>query len=193
MIVPYLQIKDLTFSLQYGMIYYNMLLFPPCAGSSRKSRKDIIMEIERKFLISKENLPTDLDAYPHHKLEQGYLSTAPVVRIRKEDDNYYLTYKSKGLMTREEYNLPLTKESYEHMRPKADGILISKTRYLIPEKDRLTIELDVFDAPYEGLYLAEVEFSSEEQALSYNPPVWFGEDVTNSGKYHNSHLSQGNL
>ncbi|MFZ2180140.1 MAG: adenylate cyclase, partial [Blautia wexlerae] len=57
----------------------------------------------------------------------------------------------------------------------------------------LTIELDVFDAPYEGLYLAEVEFSSEEQALSYNPPVWFGEDVTNSGKYHNSRLSQGNL
>ena len=96
-------------------------------------------------------------------------------------------------MTREEYNLPLTKESYEHMRPKADGILISKTRYLIPEKDGLTIELDVFDAPYEGLYLAEVEFSSEEQALSYNPPVWFGKDVTNSGKYHNSHLSQGNL
>ena len=107
------------------------------------------MEIERKFLISKENLPADLDAYPHHKLEQGYLSTAPVVRIRKEDDNYYLTYKSKGLMTREEYNLPLTKESYEHMRPKADGILISKTRYLIPEKDGLTIELDIFDSPYE--------------------------------------------
>ena len=92
------------------------------------------MEIERKFLISKENLPKNLDSYPHHRLEQGYLSTAPVVRIRKEDNNYYLTYKSKGLMTREEYNLPLTKESYEHMRPKADGILISKTRYLIPEK-----------------------------------------------------------
>ena len=151
------------------------------------------MEIERKFLISKENLPADLNSYPHHRLEQGYLSTAPVVRIRKEDENYYLTYKSKGLMTREEYNLPLTKESYEHMRPKADGILISKTRYLIPEKDGLTIELDVFDAPYKGLYLTEVEFSSEEQALSYTPPTWFGEDVTNSGKYHNSRLSQGNL
>ncbi len=102
------------------------------------------MEIERKFLISKENLPADLNAYPHHRLEQGYLSTAPVVRIRKEDDNYYLTYKSKGLMTREEYNLPLTKESYEHMRPKADGILISKTRYLIPEK---------MDSPLNWMYL----------------------------------------
>lgn len=158
-----------------------------------KSSELLQQTLKKEGFSIKSNLAADLDAYPHHKLEQGYLSTAPVVRIRKEDDNYYLTYKSKGLMTREEYNLPLTKESYEHMRPKADGILISKTRYLIPEKDGLTIELDVFDAPYEGLYLAEVEFSSEEQALSYNPPVWFGEDVTNSGKYHNSRLSQGNL
>ena len=56
------------------------------------------MEIERKFLISKENLPANLDAYPHHKLEQGYLSTAPVVRIRKEDDNYTVCpYYHEGL------------------------------------------------------------------------------------------------
>ena len=150
------------------------------------------MEIERKFLISKENLPENLGSYPHHKLEQGYLSTAPVVRIRKEDDNYYLTYKSKGLMTREEYNLPLTKESYEHMRPKADGILISKTRYLLPLTGTdLTIELDVFDAPYEGLYLAEVEFPDEASANAFVPPVWFGKDVTYSSDYHNSTLSKG--
>ena len=149
------------------------------------------MEIERKYLVS--GIPDNIDSYPCRFIEQGYLNTAPVVRVRRDNDNYYLTYKGGGMMAREEYNLPLTKESYEHMRPKADGILISKTRYLIPEKDRLTIELDVFDAPYEGLYLAEVEFSSEEQALSYNPPVWFGKDVTNSGKYHNSRLSQGNL
>ena len=96
-------------------------------------------------------------------------------------------------MVREEYNLPLNREAYEHLLQKADGIVLTKTRYLLPLPQGLTIELDVFDAPYEGLYLAEVEFSSEEQALSYNPPVWFGEDVTNSGKYHNSHLSQGNL
>ena len=29
-------------------------------------------------------------------------------------------------MVREEYNLPLTKESYLHLREKADGVLISK-------------------------------------------------------------------
>ncbi len=148
------------------------------------------MEIERKFLIKKESLPA-LETCPFHRIEQGYLCTDPVVRIRRQDEEYYLTYKSKGLLTREEYNLPLTKEAYEHLKPKADGIVISKTRYLIPEKDGLTIELDVFHEIYKGLLLAEVEFPSEEAANSYIPPQWFGEDVTYSSKYHNSNLSKG--
>ena len=150
------------------------------------------MEIERKFLISQENLPQNLVSYPSKKIQQGYLCTDPVVRNRRSNDSYYLTYKSKGLMCREEYNLPLTQEAYEHLKPKADGVIISKTRYVIPEKDGLTIELDIFDAPYQGLFLAEVEFSSEEEAISYIPPEWFGEEVTNSSKYHNSTLSKGN-
>lgn len=148
------------------------------------------MEIERKFLIKKEQLPEDLSAYPFHLIEQGYLCTDPVVRIRRQDDAYYLTYKSGGLMAREEYNLPLSREAYLHLRPKADGILLSKTRYLIPEKNGLTIELDVFDEPYTGLYLAEVEFSTVEEANAYIPPAWFGEDVTRSGRYQNSVLSK---
>ena len=113
------------------------------------------------------------------------------MRIRKSNDNYYLTYKSKGLLAREEYNLPLTKEAYEHLKSKADGIVISKVRYVIPEKDGLSIELDVFKAPYEGLLLAEVEFPTEEAAHAYQPPKWFGEDVTYSTEYHNSTLSKG--
>jgi CYTH domain-containing protein len=148
------------------------------------------MEIERKFLVAEKDLPDDLASYPSHQLEQAYLCTSPVVRVRKEDDTYYLTYKSKGLLSREEYNLPLNEEAYQHLLEKADGIVLSKKRYRIPEKDGLTIELDVFDSPYEGLYLAEVEFSSEEQAKAYQPPAWFGKDVTLSGKYQNSRLSQ---
>ena len=149
------------------------------------------MEIERKFLIKKELLPAELESYPFHEIEQGYLCTNPVVRIRRQDDEYYLTYKSKGILSREEYNLPLTQEAYEHLRPKADGIVISKTRYLIPEKDGLTIELDIFHKDYDGLFLAEVEFCSEEHANAYVPPTWFGEDVTYSSEYHNSTLSKG--
>ena len=149
------------------------------------------MDIERKSRIEKEQLPADLASYPFHKIEQGYLCTSPVVRIRRQDDDYFLTYKSKGLMAREEYNLPLTQEAYEHLKSKADGLVISKTRYLLPEKDSLTIELDVFHADYEGLFLAEVEFPSEEAANSYTPPAWFGRDVTFSSDYHNSTLSKG--
>lgn len=64
------------------------------------------MEIERKFLIKDlHSLPFSIEAYPHRELEQAYLCTGPVVRIRKDDEQYFLTYKSKGLMIREEYNL----------------------------------------------------------------------------------------
>ena len=85
----------------------------------------------------------------------------------------------------------LTREAYEHLKPKADGLVISKTRYLIPEKDGLTIELDVFHDDYEGLLLAEVEFPSEDAANAYTAPAWFGRDVTFSSDYHNSTLSKG--
>ena len=67
------------------------------------------MEIERKYLIPE--IPNNLHITKTRKLEQGYLCTSPVVRIRKDNDQYELTYKSSGLMVRQEYNLPLTKEA----------------------------------------------------------------------------------
>jgi len=145
------------------------------------------MEIERKFLLN--TIPTDLYDYPCHTIEQGYLCTSPVVRIRKEDNTYYLTYKGKGKMAREEYNLPLTAESYAHLREKIDGRLITKVRYLVPIHDGLTAEVDVFSSPQQGLHLAEVEFESIEAANGFVPPEWFGEDVTEDGRYHNSFMS----
>ena len=148
------------------------------------------MEIERKYLIKK--LPSDLNIVASRIIEQGYLCTEPVVRIRRDNDAYILTYKSKGLMVREEYNLPLTKEAYEHLKGKVDGRLISKTRHVIPieTESRLKIELDIFHGNLEPLMLAEVEFPDEESANSFVAPEWFGEDVTFSSKYHNSNLSK---
>ena len=146
------------------------------------------MEIERKYLI--HTLPENLENYPNRIIEQGYLSTEPVVRIRRDNDEYILTYKSKGLMVREEYNLPLTKDSYMHLREKIDGRLIIKKRYLIPLSNELIIELDIFGGDLAPLMLAEVEFPDETSANSFTPPKWFGEDVTFSGEYHNSRLSQ---
>ena len=146
------------------------------------------MEIERKYLI--DEIPFDLKDYSCKVIEQGYLNTDPVVRVRRSNDKYILTYKGSGLMVREEYNLPLNEEAYRHLIQKADGIIISKKRYLLPLPDSLTIELDVFAAPFEGLWLAEVEFPSEKQANAFTPPEWFGEEVTWSSEYHNSTLSR---
>ena len=70
------------------------------------------------------------------------------------------------------------------------GNIICKRRYLIPLESGLTIELDVFEPPFQGLVLAEVEFPSEEEAHAFLPPDWFGEEVTWSTEYHNSTLSQ---
>lgn len=155
------------------------------------------IEIEKKYTVKK--LPEDLASYDCHIIEQAYLNTDPVIRIRREDDTYYLTYKGKGLMTREEYNLPLNQQSYCHLLKKADGHVISKQRYLIPldsygQSDPLlpkaTIELDIFDAPFAPLVIAEVEFPDLAAAEAFQPPDWFAEEVTMDKRYHNSALSQ---
>ena len=146
------------------------------------------MEIERKFIPIQ--LPDNLEQFKCHKIEQAYLNTTPVVRIRKQDHDYFLTYKGSGMMAREEYNLPLDESSYLHLREKADGNIITKTRYLIPIHDNLTAELDIFEGKFTGLTLVEVEFYSVEHANAFTAPEWFGKDVTNDGHYHNSYLSQ---
>lgn len=146
------------------------------------------MEIERKYLVKK--LPSDYKDYPSRELEQGYLCTDPVVRVRRADDTFTLTYKGRGLMVREEYNLPLTEEAYRHLRDKADGLMIHKIRYNIPYMEKYTIELDIFLDELTPLVLAEVEFDTKEEANAFIPPDWFGEDVTFSKDYHNSTLSQ---
>lgn len=146
------------------------------------------MEIERKFLV--KTVPDSLEQYTFHLIEQAYLCTDPVVRLRRQDNDYILTYKGRGLMVREEYNLPLTKESYEHMLPKADGNILTKKRYLIPLSSELKAELDIFEGKFDGLMLVEVEFPDEKTATDFLPPDWFGEDVTFSKDYHNSTLSR---
>lgn len=145
------------------------------------------VEIERKFLVS--HIPDNLDNYKCRLIEQGYLNTNPVVRVRKDNNDYYLTYKGKGKMNREEYNLPLNAEAYAHLIKKADGNIITKKRYEIPDGKGYTIELDLFLGDFSGVVVAEVEFPNIEECNSYTLPDWFIKDVTNEKAYHNSRMS----
>ena len=124
------------------------------------------MEIERKFLFHK--LPDQLDTYPHYGIEQAYVTTNPVIRVRKKtlydaasavsNCQYVLTVKSSGMLAKQEFELPIDEDAYRTLCAKADGNVIAKTRYKIPLNQGLTLELDLFEGLFDGLVMGEVEF-----------------------------------
>lgn len=155
------------------------------------------MEIERKYAIN--NIPGELEYYKNKKIEQGYLCHNPILRIRKSNEDYYLTYKSKfGLekkkegsaLINNEVELPLTEEAYLSLKQKIDGNIVCKTRYLIPLQKGLTAELDVFEGVLTGLVFIEVEFPDEKTADEFVPPSWMGKELTEDRQYSNYHLSK---
>ena len=75
------------------------------------------MEIERKFLV--ETLPEHLEQYPKRRIQQAYLSTDPVVRVRRSGEEYVLTCKGPGFLSREEQEMPLTAAAYGRLLPQA--------------------------------------------------------------------------
>lgn len=145
------------------------------------------MEIERKFLL--KNIPYELSELKSKHLEQGYINSDPVVRIRRSDDKFFLTIKSNGLMKRIEVEKEITSEEYQELSAIVKGRLITKTRYLIPLEDGLTMELDIFEGDFKGLIVAEVEFPTEEAAVSFVPPEFVEKDVTSDKRYANVALS----
>ncbi|MBH1940124.1 CYTH domain-containing protein [Mobilitalea sibirica] len=155
------------------------------------------MEIERKYAI--KNIPDNLELYKKKKIEQGYLCNNPILRIRKSNEEYILTYKSKqGLnsikegsaIINHEVELPLTKEAYEKLKNKTDANMIYKTRYLIPLSEDLTAELDIFEGLLSGLIFAEVEFPDEETSNKFIPPKWFDKELTSDRRFSNHYLSK---
>ncbi len=156
------------------------------------------MEIERKFLI--KNNAFDLEKYDYIEIQQAYISTSPVIRVRKrcivtaasdeaKATEYILTVKSKGMLSRQEFELQLTQEDYQNLLKKSEGNVITKRRYIIPLDNGLTLELDYFKDLFEGLVMGEIEFSDEDEAKKYNLPDFILREVTFDKRYHNSNMS----
>ena len=149
------------------------------------------MEIERKYLVNK--LPDNLEQFLHVEIEQGYLCTSPTLRIRRMGDVFWLTVKEKvstdssAIHNREE-EFRLSREKYELLKTKCDGRMVVKTRYRIPVQSYMA-ELDIFHGHHEGLKLVEVEFPTTKESEQFQPPEWFGDDVSQLPQYRNSHLA----
>lgn len=153
------------------------------------------MEIEKKFTL--KSLPEGMENLEKIEIEQAYISTFPTIRLRKWNESYILTIKTKaecekadGIVINNEVELPLLKEEYESLLESVKGNLIKKTRYKKILEDGKIVEIDVFKGRLEGLIFAEVEFRSIEDATSFVPPFWFDRDVSEDRRYRNTELSK---
>lgn len=144
------------------------------------------IEIERKFLVKGEDwrfLGTG------RIYRQGYISTIRgiAVRVRIAGDRAYLTIKGKTQgITRQEFEYPIPLDDAEILlNSLCDRPLIEKTRYAI-QLGNLLWEVDEFFGDNEGLILAEVELTDEDQKIEL--PTWIDREVTSDPRYYNVNL-----
>jgi adenylate cyclase len=158
---------------------------PPCWIAAQFTVFE--MEVERKFLIAE---PPELDGIEADEIEQGYLAIGVdgEVRLRRRGEHLALTAKLGAGLSREEAEIELDPEGFEALWPLTEGRRLHKRRHVLPHDD-LKIEVDVYQADLEGLLVAEIEFSSEEEARAFDPPAWFGEEVTGDPRYLNETLA----
>jgi len=142
------------------------------------------VEIERKFLVAR--VPDDLGGTARG-IDQGYvaLDEGAEVRVRRIGDELWLTVKGTGGLARVEEELRLSGEQFESLWPLTEGRRIEKTRHTLPGG----VEVDVYDGSLTGLVVAEIEFASEEESAAFDPPDWFGAEVTDDPRYKNRALA----
>lgn len=147
------------------------------------------VEIERTFVVA--DMPGLEDAR-REPVRQGYF-TAPgdsvQVRLRRKADACRITVKSGSGVSRSEHEADLAPDQFDALWPATEGRRIEKTRWTGKLPDGLTFELDVFAGDLSPLRLVEVEFASRDAADAFNPPDWFGLEVTGDPAYTNQVLA----
>lgn len=149
-----------------------------------------MIEIERKFLVTSEAFKAE--AHSAIKIVQGFLSVDPerTVRIRIKGEKGYLTIKGKSNeegTSRFEWEQEIALNEAESLLKICLPGVIDKIRYEVKLENHL-FEIDIFYGNNEGLVLAEVELSSEDE--EFPTPIWLGREVTGDIRYYNSQLSK---
>lgn len=155
------------------------------------------MEIERKWLFDMKKVPVELSKTETY-YTQSYLSIDPEVRIRSRqvknletleisEMTYRLCIKGEGTLTRHEIEKKLSESEYEELLEvgkinKED--VVTKTYYKIPVGEKYELTVGTVDEGKETQFsYGEIEFESEEEALNFKAPEWFGKDVTEDKSY----------
>ena len=147
-------------------------------------------EIERKFLVKSTDFIKE--SIVNNRIVQGYLNSNPdrTVRVRIKGNKGFLTIKGKGNesgTTRFEWEKEIALSEAEALLQLCESGIIDKIRYEIPI-GKHTFEVDVFSGKNQGLIIAEIELSTENE--QFEKPNWLGKEVTGDKKYYNSYLSE---
>lgn len=145
-------------------------------------------EIERKFLVLDDSFKHE--AFSKSHIQQGYLCSerGRTVRVRIRDERAYLTIKGpseNGGLSRYEFEREIPLEDGKQMMRLCEPGFIDKTRWLV-KSGKHTFEVDEFFGDNEGLVVAEVELSYEDEP--YKKPHFIGKEVTGDRRYYNSQL-----
>jgi CYTH domain-containing protein len=164
-------------------------LGPEAEPDDHEQPSQSLVERERRFLVA--TTPDGLLPSRPVPLRQGYLATGERRSVRVRDAGAAgctLTVKAGTGLERTELEWPITRHEFDAAWPHTAGQRIAKTRHRIPSGDHV-IELDVFTDGLDGLVIAEVEFDSVEASDGFEPPAWFGREVTEDGRYTNASLA----
>jgi adenylate cyclase len=149
-----------------------------------------MIEIERKFLVKSNDFRTQ--AFIQNQIAQGYLSSNPerTVRVRIKGNKGFLTIKGIGNasgMSRFEWEKEIPVDEAKQLLNLCESGKIEKIRFDI-KVGKYIFEVDEFFGDNEGLIIAEIELSSENEI--FEKPDWLGEEVTNDERYYNAYLSR---
>jgi adenylate cyclase len=150
----------------------------------------MMIEIERKFLVKNDSFKNEIRN--KIRITQKYLSSIPErsVRVRIKGSEAYITIKGIGSdsgIARFEWEKEILVTDANDLFTLCEPGIIDKTRYIVKEEQHV-FEIDEFHGDNEGLIIAEIELSSEDE--SFVIPDWLGDEVTGDVKYYNSMLTK---
>ena len=147
------------------------------------------VEIERKFVVP--DPPGDLERHASEQIHQGYLvvSGDSEVRIRSLGDERFLTVKRGSGIQRAELEIEISDQQFQALWKLVEGRHVTKRRFYLP-LGTLTAEVDIYGGELDGLITADVEFESMDAGERFEPPEWFGAEVTDDDRFANQSLAQ---
>ena len=145
-------------------------------------------EIERKFLLG--GLPATLRLARGEQIRQGYLALDgdTEVRLRTGSKPPRLTIKSGHGEVRTEVELDVTGPDAAALWELTEGRRLEKTRRRM-RIGGAEAEVDEYGGDLQGLVVVEVEFDDDGAARAFEPPAWFGRELTGDDAYANRSLA----